>query len=312
MIKQNTKEDIDVNIVEAVESESQLPAAYVPTSKLEGLSPSNSARGFSFKFALLPWLCSIYLAAAGFFVAHLGFDWGYYFVKHFFGQQHGVNQGVMAIVILYFLIVPMCMGMGLACFDRVRKHPFAHSLPLLALLMISQTFILGTSSSHGWELPAYLLSTLVSFALSFKTSAFFVEQLKSRILLKPLYKSCLVSFSAIGIASMLFTGSVGTLRELLIFGFGLICASFMASSLAKVKNKTAAVAIPIFALAPLVMANVINVIITSFSLVLDQFKLGFELGWEALLSACIISLATVAATSIGGLLGYEWNKRASH
>ncbi len=328
MNKQTLKEEIDLKVVEG-QAEAELPAnisasvdsnCSYATPLPDGSagyslpsqgSNSKGGQGFFWKSAMLPWLCSIYLGFTGYFVAHLGFDWGYYFVKHFFGQQHGVNQGVMAIVILYFLIVPMCMAMGLACFDRVRKHPFAHSLPLLGLLMISQLVVLGTSSS-GWDLPSYLVSTLVSFAMSFKVSSFFIEQLKGRILLKPLYKSCLLSFSAIGVASMMFTGSVGTLRELMLFGFGLFCASFMASSLAKVKNKTAAVATPVFALAPLVMANVINVLVTSVSLILDQFKIGFELGWEALASACIISLATFAAAAAGGMLGFEWNKRATH
>ena len=328
MNKQTLKEEIDLKVVEGQE-EAELPANLASsveancarTIALSAGSASaslpsdgNSMKkglGFSWKSAMLPWFCSIYLGFTGQFVAHLGFDWGYYFIKHFFGQQHGVNQGVMAIVILYFLVVPQCMAMGLACFDRVRKHPIAHSVPILALLMISQLVLLGPSC-NGWDLPIYLSSTLVSFAMSFKVSSFFVEQLKSRILLKPLYKSCLLSFSAIGVASMMFTGSVGTLRELMLFGFGLFCASFMASSLARVKNKTAAVAIPVFALAPLVMANVINLLVTSVSLVLDQFKLGFALGWEALASACIISLATFVAAAAGGLLGFEWNKRATH
>ncbi len=253
-------------------------------------------------------LCCAFISVAGFLSVHLGFDWGYYLVERCFGQTHGSSQGIMANIILFDIIAPLFFGLTFASFEAVRKKSWLVSIPVLVGLLFAENLIVN-GTFHLLELMIYVGTASAFYFGGFFFSSTVLKCLKKRMRTAPILLTCASCLSIMGIISHFTAGSIGWFREMLLYSAVLFATGIFSVSIAKVKNKTAALLIPSITIAPLALANIINVIGTATSLFLDQFKMGFTLGWESLLSACIISTVTFASTSAGGLIALNMREK---
>jgi hypothetical protein len=262
---------------------------------------------------------AFWLALAGCYVAafaltnavNIGYDWGYHAVEAIAEQANASNQGMMANITLGFAILPMFFGM---CFGATiaRERNWRFWLPVGLLLTFgssaiacisvdSLSFFLDTLTNPDlWVYNASIFTMGVSGLVIGKSLC---SAIHKRIRTKPIFAA--ISLQVIVFGTLLFWhgGTINPILELGIYLCTLFASAFIASYMSRIRNTYSAIAIPMIASSPIIIANFLNVLMNAISLPLDQVQFGLNLGWQALLSSIFISVAAVTSIAAGGITG---------
>jgi hypothetical protein len=249
-------------------------------------------------------LSSAALAVPGAQSVQLGYDWGYKLVEALFRQPEANAQGSWAIFSLPMIITPLFFGMTFGYFKQLLSGSWRWSVaaPLAALIWVL-ALAHGDYSFFSDELP-WLFISLLCYLAGATLSEAISRQLHPRLKLGRVVVTgvfCLALVSGAGYYAQ--DASLNWTSELALYAGLLFAAGVLAALLARVRNRTAALAIALLACAPFVLANLANMFTTSISLALDQFEWGLHLGWRALLSATIITSTGFLSCALGGLCG---------
>lgn len=264
----------------------------------------------------------------------LGFDWGYFAVQAMFGQLPGEssNQGMTAIWAAPTIVFPLMFGMMLA-FCRATipgAYPWRSALALIvacetAVFMSDfDTGRLSHIANLGKTIPFVAFSLLWGF-VCFEGARHKLQSLLRKdadiIRIDDLRRAAssslvyLVPSLVYGLlAACNFSGSGQSVAlEIAVFG-GLIFAS-CASAVPRVRHEFAvACALSYIPVMPVIMMGLANVGLNVFSLTLDVFHVGANLGWRALLSASLITgismIAALAGSITGRLLALRKGRRS--
>jgi hypothetical protein len=251
----------------------------------------------------------IWLVASAFFAlvifgasnfAQLGYDWGYTLVKNVVGQiSDGQGEGAM---FLYLAVIPtvtagLLAGYMQGLFGGNKRWRVA-ALTALAGIGI---FLMDSTPSLNEiaEASTYLACMAsVSFLLSIPVARLAHEiKLRTRAvrLQSVLLLAVLPWWLLVGSAETMW--EQGALYTALVFA-----ASLLAPLASRSRTREAVFSSVFFATMPVTLFNLTNIGFTLFSMVASQFGF-FDIGWRATLSACLITLVTIAASAAGGACG---------
>ena len=258
---------------------------------------------------------SLFVAHTGTLAVNLGFDWGYKLVEQIFGQPDASNQGIGALLALPIVITPILCGLTFGCVKQLcfgsRSWSVAGSAAALCFLLFGvagPSFgvldLLGPQRNIVLTVNCFiLLFYYVGYVLSREVS----KQLQLRLRLDKIAVISLCSLALISGAAHLTQTNLNWMTELTIYICLLATGAAQAARYTDARNRVGAVMIAILASSPLMLANLFNVLGTCISFFMDHYEMGLHLGWRAILSACLISIATIIASVVGGVVGF-WLK----
>lgn len=285
---------------------------WIPACTLASASPDSGKRERSANklgaFGLA--LAGCYLVAFSLTNAvNIGYDWGYHAAGSIAGQSNTANQGIMANLTLGFAILPMIFGLSFGA-SIARHRSWRFWLPVGVLLAFVSSAI-ACIAVDSWsffvrtlldlEFWFYNVSILTMGILGLGIGKVLRNAIHGRVRFKPI--ALAVAFQSVAFGSLLFWHAqpIRPLLELVIYSTTLFLSAFISSYLSHPKDSFKAIAIPLIASFPIVLANFLNVLMNAVSLPLDQFHIGLQLGGQALLSSVLIFVVAVCALSLGGI-----------
>jgi hypothetical protein len=282
------------------------------TTDYMGMPTRSTALLMASLVATLRLSAALLLSAAFAYVAYmavqLGFDWGYKLVERMFGQTAQADQAVTASYALVIAVIPCVFGLVFSFFKSALSGTRRwHAAYIIATLSYSTVVCLPNNVHHLFSSLEELLPVifgLMAGLIGSSTGAWIYGALRKRMRLVPVVLSGLAALLPMVLYVLLspMTLVVG----LAIYSISIIMGSACAAYFASPRDRVGAILMAMVALLPIILVNFGNVTCNLISLGLDNLHVGFELGWRALLSACLISLWTFVCAGIGGSFGYKF------
>lgn len=280
---------------------------WLPACALVGTKVSASpARALPLLRLAAAVMLSLLVSSVGPQAVNLGYDWGYKLVEQFFGQPAS-NQGIGALLALPFIIAPLFFGLTLGCLKQLcsgsQSWTVAGIVAVFCFLLRGELSASSLSTVNLQIICFSLLFYLAGFALSGAVS----KRMHTRLRLDRVVVTSLCSLVLTSVAPYLIQTTqtnLNWLTELAIYFCLLAMGAAQAARSARARSRTGAVLIAMLASSPFMLANLLNMFATSISFVMDHFGMGLNLGWRAILSASLISVASAFASTAGGLGGF--------
>jgi hypothetical protein len=243
--------------------------------------------------------------------AQLGFDWGYKLVERIFGQAAEENQSVTSFYALVFAVMPLVFGLVFGFFKSTwsgtRRWYAAY---IIVALCYCINVCLPDNLEHLFSSSRELLPAIPSFVfglIGLSTGVCIYSALRRRMRLLPIVLS---GFAALVPAFYVLQSPITLVGEIAVYSLPLIIGSACAAYFARARDRVGAMLMAMVALLPIILVNFGNVACNLISLCLDNFQLGADLSWRALMSACLISMLTFVCAGIGGLIGFRLRERS--
>lgn len=231
------------------------------------------------------------------FLVRGGYDWGYQFVDLLFKQDHGVHQGLIANFSLAHIVFPVCFGMLIA--GRVRGNHVTKLKWILAVTMISAAVWDSLIDDDLFLRAAEILLAGASGVVAYLLTRWNRARLRvSNLNLPELWNLPVLGTLIVSSAIVACTATEKFLAlELFTYAGAIGLISYLSRS--PVRSKRPDFENALLVLSPIFVCNALNVVLNLISLAGDQFNLGAELGWRALLSAVLINCVAFASLYVG-------------
>jgi hypothetical protein len=249
------------------------------------------------------------VAYGGCVLVNLGYDWGYIFANRLVtttAYPCCSNQGQMAVMSLQYIIFPLIAFWSMGYLTRNEKNVI---WPLL-LGAVGTTIayyhlpFVGSSISEKALWPGVaVLTAALSFIGSRRLFKFLQFRMNPAAMFTPVAVTCVAAFACM----VFYLVCDWQLPHNEVFETGLYAVllaavGYLASRAVKPSGTAGGAFAGFLAALPILVANAMNIGGNLLSLGLDHFSLGANLGYSALASSCMISMAAILACTAGGAL----------
>jgi len=226
-----------------------------------------------------------------------GYDWGYKIVDLMFSQQAALNQGIIANFSIAHVVFPVCLGILIA--GRVRGNHATKLKWILAVSIIGAAVWDSLVDDDLFFRAAEIAVAAVSGVVAYTMTRWNRARLRvSNLNLPVLWNWQVLGTLTVSSTIVAFTSTDRLFPvELIAYASSIGLISYL--SRASMRCKRPEFESALLVLSPVFVCNALNVILNLISLGLDQFKLGADLGWRALLSAVLINCVAYLALYVG-------------
>ncbi len=250
---------------------------------------------------------SSFFGFAGCALTYVGFDFAYNMVERFAGQpyQQSMNQAIIALVAQPCLVFPIFLGFSLAYFRARSAGALRWNVAMATIVTTEVTlWMVDLLNANVGQLLMNVGWLVAALCVAFASHRIGLKLLRNNKAHDGAAASLSYLFPAGVLGALCFVDRMpGYDHDLETFAFALLLmiASFTANLLAKPATRKQAIGVALVVAAPVLMVGTVNVVGNLFSMMLDTFNVGANLGVTSLMSAFVMLAVTLTATVIAAV-----------